>query len=105
MILAIDYDNVLHDIKNPIPGKKMGRPMPGAQEAMDDLKSAGHKLIIFSVRGGKPKVIADWCEYYDIPYDEITNIKPNATFFIDDRAITFNDNWPEILTKLGVNDD
>jgi hypothetical protein len=99
MILAIDFDGVLHDIANPLPGKRMGAPLPGAVDAMDELHDAGHELIIHSVRGGKPKVIADWCEYYDIPYHSITNIKPNADLFIDDRARQFIA-WELILPEL-----
>lgn len=104
MILAIDYDGVIHDINNPVPGKRMGRPMPGAEDAMEDLKQAGHKLIIHSVRGDKPKVIADWCDYYDVPYDEITNIKPQADLYIDDKALHF-DSWTQVMNLLGERDD
>lgn len=102
MILAIDFDNVLHDRLNPVAGKKMGAPMPGAYDSMDALHDQGHKLVIFSVNN--KKVIADWCDYYGITYDEITNLKPNADYYIDDKAIHF-DNWPQVMSYFPEDDE
>jgi predicted HAD superfamily phosphohydrolase YqeG len=102
MILAIDFDGVLHDIANPLPGRKMGAPMPGAIDAMDELRDQGHELIIFSVNN--KKVIADWCEHYNVEYDSITNVKPNADLFIDDRALHF-DSWAQVMSLFPDEDD
>jgi hypothetical protein len=38
-----------------------------------------------------------------IPYDEVddgTKGKPFADFYIDDKAIEFKDNWPEIAARI-----
>lgn len=103
MILAIDFDNVVHDQKHPLPGGRMGAPIEGAADAMYDLKQQGHKLIIHSVGGGNSKYISDWLEYYEIPYDLITNIKPNADYYLDDKAVHF-DNWDQALRDMGVDE-
>jgi|ERR1035437_711225 hypothetical protein len=97
--LAIDFDGVLHDHKHPIEGRKMGPPMEGAKEAME-LLSLKYKLIIHSVRAITPSVIENWMKYWEIPYHEITNIKPTATFYIDDRALLFKD-WKSTIELLG----
>ena len=91
-VVLIDFDGVLHDIKHPVPGRRMGPPMPGAKEGMEKLKARGNKLIVFSVRAreGGVKVIMDWMTYYEIPFDDITNIKVNADWLVDDRAIPFS---------------
>jgi uncharacterized protein YmfQ (DUF2313 family) len=95
MILAIDFDGVVHDHKHPIAGRRMGAPIEGAKEALTMLKRH-HKIIIHSVWGGSGKqVIADWMKYYGIPYDDITNIKPQADHYIDDKAIHFT-NWEAV---------
>lgn len=97
-ILAIDFDGVIHDIKHPVPGRRMGPPMDGAKEALDEFASEGYKIIIFTVRAGTKssvKAVEDWLNYYIIPFDEVTNIKPNADVFIDDRAIHFI-SWKKI---------
>ncbi len=98
-VLAIDFDGVLHDYKNPLPGRRMGAPLPGAKEAMDTLRRQGYSLVIFSVWGDKPQGIADWCAFYAVPYDSITNIKPNADVYLDDKAIRFTD-WTDALSLI-----
>src|ERR1035437_3723081 len=90
-VLAIDFDGVIHDYKHPIVGRRMGAPIEGTQEALNQLKSQGYKLIIHTVWGDEKgkKTIADFMEYYKLPYDSITNIKPIADWYIDDKAIHF----------------
>ena len=77
----------------------MGPPMIGAKAALDEFKRAGHKIIIFTIWGNEEgsKTIAKWMEYYQIPYDRITNIKQQSDKYIDDKAITFK-SWEEIKT-------
>lgn len=98
-VLAIDFDGVLHDAKNPIEGRRMGPPMPDAIEGMKKLQSEGYRLIIHSVRAGNPKHIEDWCKYYGVPYDEVTNVKPIALWYIDDRGIRFR-SWLQLVNEL-----
>jgi len=100
MIIAIDFDGVLHDFRHPVEGRRMGMPIEGAKEAVLELKKR-HKLIVFTVWGGTPqgrKTIADWLVFYGFPRLEITNVKPNAAIFIDDRAIHFTD-WTSALNE------
>ena len=99
-ILAIDFDGTVHDNIHPLPGRRMGVPSPGAKEALEGFKKRGDTIIIFSVWGDKPKAIADWMQYYKIPYDSITNIKPhNINFLIDDKAVRFT-TWNEVIHTL-----
>lgn len=99
LVLAIDFDGVVHDHTRPVPGRKMGPPMDGAKDALVRLKQNGHQIIIFSVWGDRPKVIADWMAYWEIPYDQITNVKPNADAYIDDKAIPFT-SWVDLMGVL-----
>lgn len=104
--LAIDFDGCLHDYMDPIKGKKMGLPIFGAVDAMEDLRQAGHKLIIHTVKATTPsgkQAVIDWLEYYGIEYHDVTAIKPNAELYIDDRGYHFTD-WRTTLLKLGVED-
>lgn len=98
MILAIDFDGVIHDHKNPIEGKKMGLPIVGAKDALWGFQSRGDKIIIFCVWASSEttvSVIMDWCKFYDIPFEKITNVKPQCDVYIDDKAVRFT-NWPEM---------
>lgn len=100
-VLAIDFDGVIHDFKNPIPGRRMGKAMSGAKEALHFLRSKGYKIIVFTIWGDEKgqRTIADFMNYYDLPYDSITNVKPQADHYIDDKAIHFT-NWDEVLTQI-----
>lgn len=99
MILAIDFDGVIHDWEHPKPGRKMGPPMPGAAEAIRRLKQQGHQIIIHSCN--RVSVIADWCKYFDVPYDSIwAGVgKPAASVYVDDRALKFVD-WESTYREL-----
>ncbi len=97
-ILAIDFDGVIHDYKNPTKGRRMGAPIEGAKEAIIKL-SRQYKIVVYGVGGGTPKFIEDWLKYFGIPYDEVTNIKPNAKYYIDDKAIRFID-WKQALQEI-----
>lgn len=89
LIVAVDFDGVIHDQANPKPGRRMGLPLPGAKDALTRLKQDGHTVIIHSCcRAG---VIADWMAYYEIPYSSIWqgNGKPQADYYVDDKAVRF----------------
>lgn len=100
-VIAIDFDGVTHDYKNPIKGRRMGEPIKGTQEALVSLKDKGYRIVIHSVWADSngSKTIADFMKYYNLPFDEITNIKPHAEYYIDDRAIKFT-SWEDVLKQI-----
>lgn len=98
MIIAVDFDGVIHDYKNPIPGRKMGAPMEGAKQGLEYFRRNGFKIIVFTVWGGTDqgkKTIKDFMNYYILPFNEITNIKPQADYYLDDKAIRFT-SWKDL---------
>lgn len=97
MVIAIDFDGVIHDYKNPIKGRRMGLPIEGALEGLKKFKNRGDTIIIHSCKAGDPSMIEKWMTYYNIPYyDSITNIKPIADVYLDDKAIRF-ENWKNLI--------
>lgn len=88
-VIAVDFDGVIMDPHNRKPGRRMGEPVEGAIEAVNHLKRQGHTIIIHTVRGNRPDHIADWLRYFKIPYDQITDIKPEADCYLDDKCVRF----------------
>jgi len=110
--LAIDFDGVVHTFdKGWHDGTCYGEPISGALEAIKKL-SEKWNIIIFSAKvrpdrplvGGKTgyELVDEWLEKHKVRnyVTEITHEKPRASFYIDDKAIEFKDNWSDILRKL-----
>jgi hypothetical protein len=110
--LAIDFDGVVHTFdKGWHDGTCYGEPLAGSLEAIKEL-SKEWNIIIFSAKvrpdrplvGGKTghELVEEWLVKHDVMQyiDEITHEKPRATYYIDDKAIEFKDNWSEVLARL-----
>jgi hypothetical protein len=114
--IYVDFDCCLFEFGN-LPG--VGRPIPGAVEAMQTLAKQGHYIVIYSTRANRTinrpetrKKLMDIMESaldrHRIPYDEIADDKPAWDVLIDDRCIRFQPNqqdmWTGILTQIGLLD-
>ena len=116
--VAVDFDATLCEFAFP----DIGPVKPGAPEAMKVLRALGYRVIIWSCRcchwdydvyGGDPaqpvmerpqvKSMVAWLEANGIEYDEIddgSRGKPSADYYIDDKGIRFEDNWPNITAFI-----
>lgn len=85
MVIAIDFDGTL------VNGDQ---PLPGAKEAINNLREKGHKIVIFSCNNKKwiEKVMRDNDMRYDYIWDGAGS-KPVCDVYIDDRAIAFRGDW------------
>ena len=103
--LAIDFDGVL---MKKVPARKkpaglIGDPMPGALEALRALAPLW-ELVVFTCRAdsivGRIGV-EDWLKRHDVLelISYITNEKPIATAYIDDRGVCFT-HWGKILEEF-----
>lgn len=116
--VVVDLDGTLMTPPRPIIDadgdlRTDGEPEPGAVEAMRTLHAAGWRIVVSSSRtwdrwGPRRLVWIDqiraWLERYAIPFDEvfIGAGKPAATAYIDDQAIRYERNWPDIVAGLGT---
>jgi hypothetical protein len=101
-IIALDFDGTVHDPFNRKPGYKMGTPIPGSKDAVTWLRKQGHEVTIFPTWADnqqRRKAIVDWLNYFEIPFDDITSVKPEADFYIDNNAIRF-ETWAQTLDDL-----
>lgn len=108
----IDFDGTICPNK----GSKEEYPPPTQEcvEAIQALRNAKHRIIIYSVRGNanetnKPGGLAEMLEYlmkYQIPYDGFDTNKPHFTMMIDDKGCgvpldgTRNVDWQRVTKTL-----
>lgn len=96
--IAIDFDGVIHQYDGWRDGSIYGQPIAGSFDAMLKFIDRGYKVVVFSARPAdhiRPWLAEHWpFKMYAVP--EVTNTKPMAIAYIDDRAVTFKNNWPEI---------
>ena len=98
--ILVDLDNVIHDMDKYDDNKIDGKPVDGAKEYIQKLISSGKHIYILSARScrdfdSKKKLISDWLDKNDIPYDDVVDKKVPASVFIDDRAISFHGSWED----------
>ncbi len=99
--VAIDFDGVIHQYSRGWCGGEIyDLPMPGVEHALSMLFQT-HDLVIYTVREDLVAVRA-WLDGYDLLefFKEVTNTKPIATLYIDDRALRFTD-WETALPEAG----
>ena len=101
--LAIDFDGVVHRYSRGFQGLQNAYdiPTPGTEESLIELQRRGFRLIIVSSR--PTDVIEEWLIKYNLRhyFDEVTNIKQPAKYYIDDHAVYFDKEkdspWEEVL--------
>lgn len=104
--IAIDFDGVLHAYsKGWQDGSLYDGPVDGAEEALLALDASGYKLVIYTARTLDSNLaeIAPWIGKHMPKVAElkipITNRKPVAWRYIDDRAIQFI-TWLQSLDEI-----
>jgi len=106
-VVCVDFDSTLYPWR---PVYEQPDPLPGAVEAMQRLKRAGYRIVIFTSRlsptwlDSTKYTASDQLDHIEgvlkrdgIPFDEITAEKVPAEFYIDDRSLRFSPGeWPAI---------
>lgn len=103
VVIAIDFDNVIHQYDEGWKGGELyGRPIAGAIEALNKLRTRVDEVYILTARAideQSADAVRDWLDTAGVKYAhglEISNVKKPATVYIDDRAIRFT-NWKDIM--------
>ena len=96
--ICVDFDGVLNNYDH-YDENDLSTPRQGAKEFLETL-SKKHRVVILTARNFAK--VLNWLQEYDLSkyvYD-VTNIKPPATAYIDDRAVPFNGDYEDTLAKL-----
>lgn len=114
--IVVDLDGTICEHRYPA----FGEPIAGAREALERLKAAGYRIVIYTVRTSShyrkighyhPLInshdaVRAYLNQHQIPFDEIwSHDKPVAVAYIDDRARCLEgnrkrSNWREIVDSL-----
>lgn len=101
--IAVDLDGVIFYYDEWKGIDHFGEPIFGVRQALRFLKnSLGYRIEIYTNRMNKEsnkgytteqlrEKVAGALLKHKIPFDDIVSVKPLAEFYIDDRAIRFND--------------
>jgi len=95
-VIAIDLDGVLAEFRLGWGDGSIGEPICHAKWAVKTLIKNGFEVVILTTREDKTKVLK-WLYRWDFPIVEITNKKPRALAYIDDRGIRFQGHWESIV--------
>ena len=112
--IAVDLDDTLvQKIPDPMTGEpsEEDQPIEGAVEAMNQLTQDGHRLTVFtsrfapmpdSERQRVKEEIEQTLQAHGFPPMEVWSgtTKPGADFFVDDKAVTFDQDWGLCLAQM-----
>ena len=109
--IAIDFDGVIHkNSKGFHDGTIYDEPIEGVKKGLEYL-SKSYRLVIYTCKANPNRpiindktgiqLIWEWLEKYGLQkyIDNITYEKPNAKYYIDDKAIRFI-NWEMIIGAI-----
>jgi len=110
--IGIDFDGVIHKCsKGYYDGTIYDGVVPGAAEALQKL-SEMYTVIVYTCKARSDRGLVNgktgtalvwkWLEENNISQyvSKVTSEKPRAKFYIDDKAVRFENSWEETMTKL-----
>lgn len=104
MQIIIDLDGTICTEEKTF-SRSLAQPKEGAVDSINKLFDAGHTIIIYTARTWMEfEMTTDWLKKNKLKFHQLVMGKPIGDVWIDDRAISFNNNWSEILKQLTENE-
>src|ERR1043166_9339891 len=90
LVVCVDLDGVLNQFDGWRGADYFHPPRPGARDFLEHLNARGYRVVVFTVRWA-PHVQEWLCRYgLETLVAEVTDRKPPAHVYVDDRAICFH---------------
>ena len=92
-----DFDGVIHPYTRGYQGEGVIYDPPTEEciAALNALRADGVRMVICTAR--KPEEISGWMACYGLDWLPITNTKPIALIYPDDRGYRFDGDWSRFL--------
>lgn len=103
--VAFDFDGVIHSYTSGWQGADVvsDPPVPGIKESIEALRAAGYEVAVVSSRANTEEgcaAINNFLKEHEIIVDMVTDKKPPALVYVDDRAICFDGNAKSLVEKI-----
>jgi hypothetical protein len=98
--ICVDLDGVLNTFDEWRGPEFFHPPREGSGEFLAALKEQGFRVVILTCRWHE--WVIEWLRRYDLSefVDEVTDRKPPAHAYIDDRAVCFRGNFQQTLRSI-----
>ena len=100
-IVCVDLDGVLNAFDGWRGADFFHPPRPGAREFLESLNARGYRVVVFTVRWAPH--VQDWLARHGLAelVSEVTDRKPPAHVYVDDRAVCFEGDFAATLQRIG----
>ena len=100
-VVCVDLDGVLNAFDGWKGADHFHPPREGAREFLEELNRLGYRVVVFTVRWAPH--VEQWLARHGLTklVSEVTDRKPPAHVYIDDRAICFQGDFADALEKVG----
>lgn len=99
-IVCVDLNGVLDSYTGWRGPEHWDAPRPGAEDFLRALNDRGFRVVVFTTRWGDDA--QGWLEAHGLHrwVAEVTDRKPAAHVFVDDRAVCFRGDFGETLEQI-----
>lgn len=104
-IVCFDFDGVIHSYTSGWQGDSVisDPPVDGIRDVMKQLLELGYEVVIHSARCSSEEgliAIFKYLEKYKIPYSYLSDTKPIAFCYVDDRALKFTGETKGLVDEI-----
>jgi hypothetical protein len=99
-IVCVDFNGVLDSYSGWRGPAHFDPPRPGAREFLESLVARGYEIVVFTTRYADD--VWNWLDAFDMRglVSEVTDRKPAAHVFVDDRAVCFRGDFAATLVEI-----